>query len=301
MVSVTTRGLGHSRTAQPHQQLGQNLGLGIEDSWLTACDELGLELVRQRGGSFLRSTATGFIDNHEISIALVGGTRHERFVRTMYSVRFDAAHAPPFSLSKRTSDDGPLVDTGNPYFDQKVAVTTDSPEALAGFLTPSRRTRIMHMLLRWPSATISNHSAHVCTEGIEDDVDSLVTSARRLVEVASALGRTQEEVRLDEIGVLRDLFGSGRDIAGAGARFEQRYRGRSVTWSGEVLQVGAVDRAGQRVAVLLGSADGRDSSSGRVVALTALDPALRVTQGDVVNVTGQLLNLDPRKRLFRIE
>lgn len=296
MVFVTTPVVDLATPDRPRT----GLDAVLEETWQAACSELGLDLVRQRN-SFLRSSATGVIDGHDVTIALVGGTRHERFVRTMYSVRFDAAHAPPFSLSNRTSDDERIVDTGNPYFDRRVAIETETPAALSLFLTAPRRTRILHTLLRWPNVTITNHVAHVCTEGIEDDFDTLVVSAHRLVETATAFGRTSQEVRLDEAGVLRDLFGLGRSMDEVAARFERTYQGRDVSWRGEVLQVGAVDRAGLRVAVLLGSADGRNRSSGRVVALTALDPAAHVTHGDVVNVTGQLMNLDPKKRLFRIE
>ena len=53
--------------------------------------------------------------------------------------------------------------------------------------------------------------------------------------------------------------------------------------------------------MLIGSADGQTAGSGRVVALSVVDPEIDVERGDVVNVTGSLLNLDPAKRLFRIE
>jgi len=53
--------------------------------------------------------------------------------------------------------------------------------------------------------------------------------------------------------------------------------------------------------VLVGSADGQTAESGRVVALTVLDPELSVARGDIVSFDGALLNLDPKKRMFRVE
>ena len=108
------------------------------------------------------------------------------------------------------------------------------------------------------------------------------------------------EVRLDEVTVLNDLFNADLDEAGITARFNQVYHGRDVTWSGEVLRVGASDGGSQRIAAFIGSADGSSPDSGRVVALTAVGPETPVTEGDVVTFSGSLVNLDASQRLFHV-
>ena len=109
------------------------------------------------------------------------------------------------------------------------------------------------------------------------------------------------EVRLDELTVLSDLFNNGLTESETDARFKQVYRGRDVSWAGEVLRVGALDDSGRRrIAALVGSADGQSVASGRVVALTAIISASAPNEGDVVSFSGSLVNLDARQRLFHI-
>jgi hypothetical protein len=108
------------------------------------------------------------------------------------------------------------------------------------------------------------------------------------------------EVRLDEASVLKDLFNSELDDTAITARFQQVYQGREVSWTGEVLRVGATERGLQRVATFLGSADGENPESGRVVALTAIKPDPVVAEGDVVSFSGSLVNLDVAQRLFHV-
>jgi len=108
------------------------------------------------------------------------------------------------------------------------------------------------------------------------------------------------EVRLDEPTVLKDLFNSGLDNAAITARFQQVYQGREVSWTGEVLRVGATEQGMQRVATFVGSADGENPESGRVVALTAIKPEPVVVEGDVVSFSGSLVNLDVAQRLFHV-
>jgi hypothetical protein len=122
------------------------------------------------------------------------------------------------------------------------------------------------------------------SETLNDDVDSGVLT----------------DVRLDEIAVLGDLFNSGHDPAGITTRVHQVYQGRAVNWSGEVLRVGSTDDGFQRIAALIGSADGQTPNSGRVVALTAVGAEPVLSEGDVVSFSGSLVNLDASQRLFQI-
>jgi hypothetical protein len=108
------------------------------------------------------------------------------------------------------------------------------------------------------------------------------------------------KLRLDEAAVLDDLFNSDLDEAAITARFQQVYQGREVSWTGEVLRVGAIERGIQRVAAFIGSANGENPESGRVVALTTVKPEPVVTEGDVVSFSGSLVNLDVAQRLFHV-
>ena len=108
------------------------------------------------------------------------------------------------------------------------------------------------------------------------------------------------EVRLDEATVLNDLFNSGLDEAGTTARFAQVYQGREVSWTGEVLRLGPTDKGLQRIAAFVGSANGQNPESGRVVALTAVSPEPVLAPGDVVAFNGTLVNLDTKQRLFHV-
>lgn len=108
------------------------------------------------------------------------------------------------------------------------------------------------------------------------------------------------EVRLDEISVLRNLFDSGLTRDAIEARFAEVYQGRAIQWTGEVLRVGSIDGNRQRIAAFIGSADGKNAGSGRVVAVAAVSAARTLTEGDVVSFSGTLGTLDPVLRMFHI-
>lgn len=108
-------------------------------------------------------------------------------------------------------------------------------------------------------------------------------------------------VRLDEESVIRELFNDGLTSPEITARFDAHYRGHAVRWTGEIVRVGSdAVRPAQRIAALIGSADGRDPSSGRVVAITLVGPEPRLQEGDVVSFSGTLANLDVDQRLFHL-
>lgn len=108
------------------------------------------------------------------------------------------------------------------------------------------------------------------------------------------------DVRLDEAAVLGDLFNSGLHRSEVAAHFAQVYAGHTVSWTGEVLRIGSTDGDRQRIAVFIGSADGQDPASGRVVALTTVPMDSDVAEGAVVSFTGRLVNLEAAQRLFYV-
>lgn len=303
--------------------------------WAAASDELNIQFVAN--GSDMGAVARGRVNEHVVLITPTRKGRKKRVV-TQYTVKFEAPEAPKFNMVKRIDTTTPIVDTGNPKFDAVVSVQTDQPELLSRFLTGPRRAAILRLLTYFPAAQITNREAHLFTVGIEEEQDKLVDSICHLVATAETFDRpaytndeinsaTHEEpqagsspaqtvpqngqhnhgdsdllteVRLDEVTVLNDLFNSGLDDAAMVARFEQVYQGRDVSWTGEVLRVGSTERGMQRVAAFVGSADGSNPESGRVVALTAVKPQPPVTEGDVVSFSGSLVKLDVAQRMFHV-
>ena len=281
---------------------------GFEDAWQAASDQLGVDMnwTDFAAGPVVK----GKVNDHLVHVALLGGTNRKRGVRTAYDVNFAAPQAPAFSLTKRFSGNAPIVDSGDHTFDTKVAVTTDNPAAYRRFMTATRKAAIIRLLDRWPLAKITNDAASFTTEDIEQDVETFVDSVCYLVALAETFDRAEaavdtelladDDVALDEATVLADLFGSNLDPRLIGARFEQVYRGSEISWSGEILTVGSRNGAIKQVAVLIGSADGQNPQSGRVVALTSVPVEASIAKGDVMTFSGTLKNLEPRRRVFNV-
>ena len=271
-----------------------------EGAWRQAFAPIGLRV--NSNGSAIGPTAGGLVRHHEVSVIPIGSPRHTNGVRTQYTVRFNAPHAPQFSLTKRRTNSRGLVPTGNPGFDASVSVDTEDPLGFSRFMTERRRLLVERLVGQWPTAEIDRAQIRLWTDGLESTPARLSETVNAMVATAEAMSRpVTGEVGTDAGYVLSSLFNSNLDVEEITEQFDLLFRDRPVTWSGEVLQVGAVDKAGQRIAVLIGSANGEDADSGRVVALTVVDPSTDVDRGDVVEVEGSLLNLDAKKRLFRIE
>jgi len=287
----------------------------VQLAWLEASQELGIDLTWN--DLPLGPVARGLVNQHDVMIALGADAHRKHGVRTTYRVRFEAPGAPNFKITKRFSSKGSAVDTGDRTFDSNVTVVTDNPVAFRVFMTSARREAVVRMLTLWPLAEIRSNEALLSTDGLEDSSEQIVDSICHLVATAETFDRQtvsevegtalaqdaadRVDVGLDEAQVLQSLFGSGLEPGLVASRFEQVYRGQEVTWSGEVLTVGPKEDAGRRIIVLVGSADGNDPESGRVVALTLVPRRATVNKGDIVSFSGTMLNLDARRRLFRIE
>jgi len=271
--------------------IGSDAAVSLPDAWRDAVDELNRPLL----AGALPTVA------HDITISLEND--RQIGVRTMYSVELDAPTAPRFSFTRRTvtSRRESAVLTEDRRFDEAVVVETDDPKALLGFLTHERRAAILQLLLRISTAEITNEHVRAWSHGVEQHEDKVTRVVRRLIEVAESVNPCWVNAPLDAQSVLHDLFNSDRDIEEISQRFDELYLGNPVSWAGEVLQVGATDKNGRRAAVFIGTADGQTAESGRVVALTALDPRIEVARGDVITVTGSMWNLDPKRRFFRID
>jgi len=153
--------------------------------------------------------------------------------------------------------------------------------------------------------TEPQHSDVVAEQHPEDTtdvgalIDAPVFSAQDDQRV-NGESRLVTNLGLDEATVLNELFSSGLDPSGISARFQQVYQGHKVTWTGEVVRVGSAERGVQRVAAFIGSADGVNVDSGRVVALTTIKSEPVVCEGDVVAFSGSLVKLDASQRLFHV-
>lgn len=302
-------------------------------AWEQAAKELGIDLVSDM--SSLGPVASGTVNEHAVSMAPFTATGFADDAQTMYTVTYESPEAPEFSLTGRTAESEiPILDTGNPKFDAVVAVNTEHPALLSRFLTPQRRGAILRLLTYWPEAVITHHNTRLMTTGIEGDVQQLVDSICHLVAAAEIFDQPSDhgsakaddvhtseaprpakigdapvedqrgiltDVRVDEVSVFRNLFANELDSAAIASKFDQIYRGRLVTWSGEVVRVAAQnDEDKQRITAFVGSASGQDVASGRVVVITNVDAEPKLRQGDVVTFTGKLANLNVDQRLFHL-
>jgi len=161
-----------------------------------------------------------------------------------------------------------------------------------------------------PNTVVENARAFCTTPGVATDPVEIVSAMEQLFCLAEASIPCWIEVPLDEGSVLDDLFNAGRDNDEIMARFVDLYQANEVTWTGEVVQIGALEKQGRRIAVLVGSADGLAWSGkvqsgtmwgGRVVAMTLIAADEECERGDVVTFTGALRHLDATRRTFRIE
>jgi len=278
------------RAVQVAQSSELDISSPITEVWRTACEALNGR----------KASTDALIDGHEVGIALRNDAN--RGVWTDYRVHVGTCLAPDFTLVKGSiANNAAPIDTGDSRFDNMVAIDTDSPAALVEFLTAERRLAILQLLMQEPTARVTNTSISARSKGVQRLSSKVGLTMQRLVDVADVMPPSWVNVALDERSVLKDLFDSGRDAEGVAERFDTLYWGNEVTWTGQVVQVGSVDAVGRRVAVYIGTADGQNAASGRVIALTAVDPEMVVEEGDVVKITGGLWNLDPTKRFFRIE
>jgi len=117
----------------------------------------------------------------------------------------------------------------------------------------------------------------------------------------AASAEVATQVRLDEVSLFADLFGRSLTDDQIAHRFEQLYRGHDVRWTGEIVRIGSPDHRGrQRIAALVGSANGQSAASGRVVAMASIDPTPIRRPGEVIAIAGSLINLDVAQRMFHI-
>lgn len=236
---------------------------------------------------------------HDVEICLEQGAHGG--MQTKYSVAHDASVQSRFLVERRfrrpTLQE---VTVWGRQFADVAAVTTTDQQAVAGYFTPERRSMVVQLLQRFPTAQISNDEVCLRAKGSDPHRPKAVSNLAQLLSAATIMQPAWTDVLLDERSVMQDLFGFDRDVAGVSRRFEELYRGNVVRWTGEVLQVGEGGGRERWAAILVGSADGRSTASGRVVAMSAIDPKSDMDPGDVVSFEGMLVHLDAPKRFFRL-
>lgn len=292
-------------TAVHHRPASDRKRRSAAASWTTAAEKLGVDWIPDRKG--LWPVMRGTVENHAVQVEVIGNKRAQTSLRTKYTVAYRVADAPSFIVTKRFSSQQRSVATEHPRFDAAVVVETDDPDAFVDFLTAGRAEAIVELLRQNPVAQITNADISLKTNGVEPSADRLIDSVRRMVGVAQVLQAVVPATpahlaapSLNEAAVLDDLFNSDRNLDGIATRFDRVYKNKEVCWSGEVLGRGWIDRTGLRIAVLIGSADGTDPDSGRVVAMATVSPSTVSGPGDVVTFKGHLLNVDGRKRYFHV-
>lgn len=178
-------------------------GLSIRNrTWMRAGKELGLTVTTSLTGS---PSMRGTIDG--ISI-IVDMHTHGSERRTRCLV----AHKPVGPRAKLQLDTrlrqaarrfgiGSDVTIGDPLFDEKVRITTDSPDELSAFLSPARQAALLDLFVRYRNCIINNHEITVFLSGswftgwfaIVDAVKVLVDVAKVMEAPASLNAALQQQ------------------------------------------------------------------------------------------------------------
>jgi len=254
-----------------HRRRSMSLRGLAGDVWAVACELLGIELQRSA------AVAKGTIGGHAVSVGLVG---HGNDLRTEFRIALETPHAPRFSASP--ADGNPQVDgLIDLSFEGLVSVTADDADAMQQFLTPERRQLIQEVIQRWSDALITDTEAVVSVPGIATDAAEMVASTMKLVSLASSISPCWADMALDEGSVLDDLFNGNRSTHQIEDRFDRLYRGSEITWTGEILQLGAVEGQGRLALILLGSSPAQGQAG--TMWLHRLDGNRRMFKIDTVD------------------
>jgi len=160
--------------------------------WTAVGDDLDLRL-ETRGWSG-HDRLSGEIDSIDVEVWVYSrGAGKSRSTYTGYRVSHRPS-GPPVTFRRqgalsflRRITGGRDVAVGDPTFDDEVIVDSDDDEAIAAFLTPSRRAAILSTMGTWRGAVITNSSIEVSLSGRTRSEQTLRSTIRRLVDTALVL------------------------------------------------------------------------------------------------------------------
>jgi hypothetical protein len=201
-------------------------------SWESAAHQLGL--TAKAGGFLTRPTLAGRIGAIDVHVRVV--TRSKNNPYTVYAVRYPQ-RTRPFRLSREHVFSGfsklfgaEDVVVGDHRFDSSFMVKADDPDALALYLTPSRRVELLGFAAANSSMIATESTVEATYRGAESRSDRLVTRVRRIVAVAEQLAE-DDPLHADENEALLhrqlgDLELSARELQDIGLTRPTDYRTR---------------------------------------------------------------------------
>ncbi len=204
----------------------------VATSWESAARRLGLTALT--GGIFTRPTLTGRIGSIDVHVRTVNKGKNN--VYTVYAVRYPQ-RTRPFRISREHmlsgfaklfgAEDVPI---GDHRFDSSFIVKADDPNALALYLTPSRRVELLGFAATNRSMIATETTVEATYRGAESRADRLVTRVKRIVAVAEQLAEDDTH-HLDENEALfhrqaGDLGRSARELEMVGTKRPTDYRTR---------------------------------------------------------------------------
>lgn len=317
------------------------------EAWRRAATKLGLDAYVTRGAlgqPSLRGTRAG----HRVNVKLDGGGKRPMSTRFEIAFRDRLPFQATFGSENALTSLGRAVGiedvrVGDADFDRAVLVVDQGgADALPDWLTDDRRRRILRFVRTRGGAKIEPAGLSWELPGSLAETGRLVDEVNMGIELAEALmggarpappAREPEAASapdaapaerggerpapaqpgLDVDAVRRDLFDpADGEAAEAGARFEERYRGRSVAWSGTLLGVEEAaldavfgDRPLARAVVLVFGPrdDERALDAVRAVVRLPAGSAVRLAGrvGGLVGFTGRLVAVDAFARNLYVD
>lgn len=175
----------------------------VRNAWQHVADELGLDVESVSVG---RGKLVGSIGNFAVTVEVTGSGDSSR---TRYRVDYPPQTAA-FNLRRESGGQRILKrfgiedrEMGDPEFDAAFIVHATHPEELKTWLTASRRSSLMRLLVRYPGLLVSERRLEIATGGVETDPDDLVTTVRRMLATAEHLAGAATAPHLDRADELR--------------------------------------------------------------------------------------------------
>ena len=168
----------------------------VGDAWSEAGRRLGMTFQPGSFGQWHRLSGQFGDVTVEVGVRSTGNKNQERW--TTYLVRHPPA-GPVVNLTRQAPMSGLFsfvtgrrdVIIGDPIFDERVIVHAHDEVAVREFLTPARRAAVQELLAVFDRAEIERDTIQVATRGVVTDVDQIVATVTRLVDMATVLGDVQ--------------------------------------------------------------------------------------------------------------
>ena len=191
------------------------------EEWGGAADRLGFSIS---GTDFKTLKLTGTEGAMRVVVDLA---KSDNSTTTRYRVRL-----PPIGIDLGLSGQSdwhqfkkafgaPDLEIGEPDFDERFMVKTESPDGARAYLTPARMAALNALAERHPGASFFDATLIVATGGVTKTADRLVSTVNDLLEAARALVSDADPDRLDEIEAAPPPIADSNDGADRDEQLEQ--------------------------------------------------------------------------------